>query len=484
MRWIGLIIIGLLASCNQQPPASPGMALYPDQAARGELVTVSLKGISADGATVLVGGLQAAVRFKNEQTLVFAVPKDVQAGPQEVRVESARQKAVGTLEVLGDVVPGQLIVTLKPGVNRDQATQQLQALGYRIIEPFQPLGGSPSEKDNPCSGELGTIDVGGKPLGQALAELEALDIVYRPDPQTDWGFDAVDYLGAISAPAAQSRGRSGKGTTIAVLDTGVNFDRPELGSRLLPGYDFVENDTVPQDDFSNPANQTPLHGTPIAVLAAGAKLGVAPQAQVLPIKVCDKGGQCLASRVVKGVCYALSNAERKTLVLNLSLGGDTPVSVLEAILKFAVAQNVLVVAAGGNQGPDIRDGSFFRAAPRHYPAAYSLGLKQDDGLVAVAALGLNPDTGKWEPASFSTRGVNITYLDIAAPGQDIQVGNFNYQGTSFATPLVAGGLALWREANPTLTPAEIEAKLKAQATALSYTANEVGKGMLNLSSQP
>ncbi|MCL6569497.1 MAG: S8 family serine peptidase, partial [Meiothermus silvanus] len=72
----------------------------------------------------------------------------------------------------------------------------------------------------------------------------------------------------------------------------------------------------------------------------------------------------------------------------------------------------------------------------------------------------------------------------AAPGQDIQLGGFAYQGTSFATPLVAGGLALWREANPTLTPAEIEAKLKSQATTLPYATNEVGKGMLNLSSQP
>ncbi|MER3483885.1 MAG: hypothetical protein C4332_12750, partial [Meiothermus sp.] len=64
------------------------------------------------------------------------------------------------------------------------------------------------------------------------------------------------------------------------------------------------------------------------------------------------------SNVVKGVCYALSQVpDRSKLVLNLSLGGDTPVDVLEAILKYALGKGTLIAAAGGNQGPDIRDGS-------------------------------------------------------------------------------------------------------------------------------
>lgn len=293
--------------------------------------------------------------------------------------------------------------------------------------------------------------------------------------------------GRCWAAAAQQRGFSGKGITIAVLDTGLDAGaiRSDLLNRVLPGFDFVDNDTTVEDDFVRPDPSEPnlqelFHGSPIAILAAGGKQGVAPGAQVLPIKVCSGTGQCLASNVVKGVCYALGQVpDRSKLVLNLSLGGDTPVSVLEAILDYALKQGALIAAAGGNQGPDIVDGPLVQRTPKHYPAAYKLA-----GLVAVAALAANA-TGGWQPADFSSRGVNIDYLDIAAPGADIALLGFTYDGTSFATPLAAGALALWREANPSLSPAEIETKLKAAATALPpYTANEVGAGLLNLSSQP
>jgi subtilisin len=439
---------------------------------------------------LFIGTAEVPAQKLNAQTLTFIVPKDTQAGPQSVQAQSGSLFATATLGVLGDVNPNQLVVTIKPGVSAGEAQKQIEGLGFRFIQTPQPLDPGSSDPNNPCSGTLGVVDVNGKPLGAALAELEKLGIVYKADPQSLGGAGAVDYLGAIGATGTKRRNLSGKGVTIAVLDTGVTAT-PIAGAgpgasvagdtvNLLPGFNFVANSGDVTDDFVNPSNQTPLHGTPIAVLAAGARLGVASQAAVLPVKVCDGAGLCLASNVVKGVCYALGQVpDRGKLVLNLSLGGDTPVSVLEAILSYALGKGTLVAAAGGNQGPDIRDGSLVKLTPKHYPAAYKL-----PGLVAVAALTQDPASGQWSPASFSSRGVNIDYLDIAAPGQDIAVGQYVYEGTSFATPLVAGALALWREANPGMTPADIETKLKAAATLLPFTANEVGAGMLNLSSQP
>lgn len=487
MRWIGLLLVALLASCKTIQPEMSTITLTPVQAARGETVNINLTGITPDGAQVFLGGTPIAYQQVATQTLSIVLPSTTPAGPQTVQVQSGSASATATLGVLGDVVPGQLLVTLKPGINLSDAQKQIGALGFTFIQPPQPLDSSASDPNNPCSGSLGVISVNGVPLGQALAELEKLDIVYRPDPQGDWGLGAVDYLGAIGAAGAKGRGRSGVGITIAVLDTGVTATSV-VGARpgavvagdsvnLLPGYNFVDNNTTVTDDFVNPSNQIPLHGTPIAVLAAGAKLGVASQASVLPVKVCDKNGLCLASNVVKGVCYALSQVtDRSKLVLNLSLGGDTPVDVLEAILSYASSKGTLVAAAGGNQGPD---GTAAPLTPKHYPAAYKL-----PGLVAVAALAQDPASGRWSPASFSSRGANIDYLSIAAPGQDIAIGQYTYQGTSFATPLVAGALAMWREANPSLSPADIQNKLKAAATPLPFSANEVGAGLLNLSSQP
>ncbi|MDX2006326.1 MAG: S8 family serine peptidase [Meiothermus sp.] len=329
-----------------------------------------------------------------------------------------------------------------------------------------------------------------------MAELEKLGIVFQADPHSLGGVDAVNYIGGVGLPGAISdRRRTGKGVTIAILDTGVGH--PDLANfmgaqflnntRILPGFNFVANNNDIRDDFDVPdptETSTPAggreryHGTIAAVLAAGESTsprqlgGVAPGANILPVKVCDSAGRCLASNVVKGVCYALNQvADRSKLVLNLSFGGDTPVDVLEAILAYAIRQNVQVAAAGGNQGNN---------APKHYPAAFSI-----PGLVAVAALGLDGST--WFPAPFSSRGPNQTYLDIAAPGADIGFAFpiFNYNGTSFATPLVAGAMALWREANPTLTPLQIEEGLKKSATVLpGRAATEVGAGLLNLSSQP
>lgn len=491
MRWISRIrwttgfLLALLLGCAPQPKVQPlSMVLYPKQAARNEPITISLNK-RVEGAKVFIAGTQTAVGFNHQQTLVVTVPANAPAGPQEVRVESGAEQATQSLNVLGTVVQNQLILTLKPGVNLAEAQKRLEGLGYKIIAPFQALGGQGG--DNPCSGSLGIIDVGGKPLGQALAELEALDIVYRPDPQSDWDVSAVNYLGAIGVAAAHQRGFTGKGITIAVLDTGLDAGaiRSDLLNRVSPGFDFVNNDATVEDDFARPDPSEPnlqelFHGSPIAILAAGAKQGVAPEAQVLPVKVCSGAGECLASNVVKGVCYALGQVpDRSKLVLNLSLGGDTPVSVLEAILAYALKQGSLIAAAGGNQGPDIQDGPLVVRTPKHYPAAYKL-----EGLVAVAALAQNA-AGGWQPAAFSSRGVNIDYLDIAAPGADIALLGFNYSGTSFATPLAAGALALWRQANPGLGPAEIEAKLKGAATPLPpYTTHEVGAGLLNLSSQP
>lgn len=96
-------------------------------------------------------------------------------------------------------------------------------------------------------------------------------------------------------------------------------------------------------------------------------------------------------------------------------------------------------------------------------------------------------TSAWRPAVFSTRG---DYVDISAPGADLRSGTpggvyaDDYEGTSFSTPLVAGAMALWKEADETLSPVQIEANLKRDALPLAFTPSEVGAGLLNLDAAP
>jgi len=130
----------------------------------------------------------------------------------------------------------------------------------------------------------------------------------------------------------------------------------------IPGYDFVENDTLPQDAFPGG------HGTGVA----GLVLGVAPDAQILPLRVCDQTGTCRASWVVGGGMLGIGPRPPPT-VLNLSLGGDTPVALLESVLGLALVKGYPVAAAAGKQGQ--------YGSPAHYPAAFPLA-----GLVAVGAL--------------------------------------------------------------------------------------------------
>ena len=113
-----------------------------------------------------------------------------------------------------------------------------------------------------------------------------------------------------------------------------------------------------------------------------------------------------------------------------AVGGDTPVEALKIALQAALGQGIPVAAAAGNQGT--------QGSPAHYPAALDL-----PGLVAVGALDRN-----LSPASYSTQGV---YVDLAAPGTGLECvtpggGQGQCTGTSFATPLVAGAMALWLSA--------------------------------------
>jgi len=229
-----------------------------------------------------------------------------------------------------------------------------------------------------------------------------------------------------------------KDVVIAIIDTGIDFDHPDLKNKIQSqGYDFVNEDNNPADDHG--------HGTHVAGIAAAETnneegiAGVAWNCKILPLKVMDAEGEGYYSWMIDAIIYAADNGAD---VINFSLGGDQPSSALEQALAYAYEQNVVVVAAAGNEEAAVL-----------YPAAY------DDYCLAVTATDYNDTRPEW--TNFGPE------VDVAAPGvrilscvptwywgpDSIPYG-YGY-GTSMATPHVAGMAALIKSIKPWLKPNEI-----------------------------
>jgi subtilisin len=382
-------------------PGNQTFTLDRKKVARGEVVGATTTGVDLASAKVTVGGKPATIE-PTQEGFTFKVPDDAPAGPQTVTLETSAGNLNQTLGILGDVVADKLTILLKTDVTQGQLQERLAQLGF-TLEGFRTLGAS----DGPCASALADIDVNGKPLGQAIEELEKENVALYVDPRTAWASGAVDHLSAISASIARTNGFTGAGSTIAVLDTGVN-EHSELTGRLVSPFNAIDGSTNVTDDFDD-ANVPTIpvdkqqpgvegHGTPIAVLAAGTTSGVAPKASIMPIKAFGADGIGFSNDVIVGVCHALTSApDLKKLVLNLSFGGDTPVDALEAILKYALDNGVQVAAAAGNEGES--------GSPPHYPAAYGLPEYKLDGLVAVGAL----QAASLQCVDFQSKTVNTRY---------------------------------------------------------------------------
>jgi subtilisin len=425
-------------------PANASFSLDRKKAARGETVTATTTGIDLSSASLSVAGQEVNKEVTGEGTFTFKIPDSASAGPQTVTLKAKEGNLEQPLGVLGDVVADKLTLLLKPEVTESQLREVLGRLGFEldtsILDPFRNLGAT----EGPCASALADIDVGGKPLGQAIEELEKEGITLQIDPRAKLSSGAVDHLSAISASIARNNGFTGAGSTIAVLDTGVN-PHSELTGRLVSPFNAIDNNTNVTDEFDD-ANVPTIpvdkrqagiegHGTPIAVLAAGSSSGVAPAASIMPVKTCNENGECFSSDVIVGMCHALTAAkdDLDNLILNLSFGGDTPVDALQAVMQYALEKGVQIAAAAGNEGE--------QGSPVHYPAAFKL-----DGLVAVGALGAST----LQCVDFQTKDVNTRY-DAPVPNQEPPVtfqdngrtvGVEGLQSIPDAPPVVDGDFAI------------------------------------------
>lgn len=245
--------------------------------------------------------------------------------------------------------------------------------------------------------------------------------------QNSWGVDHINadrvHLWCLDSNHCVDNSRYNKGTgvKVAVLDSGIDYNNPELNASYKGGYDFVYNDADPMDDsyFS--------HGTRVAGIIAAVRndknvVGVAPSVDLYALKVCIYNGQCFGSNIISGLKWATDNGMQ---IASMSFGQNNVDSGVMEAVQSAYNKGLLMIAGSGN---DNVNGVY-------YPAAF-------DEVIAVGAT--DKDDMR---ASFSNYG---DALDIVAPGDLIKStiswtepqGGTIESGTSFATPHVTGVAAL------------------------------------------
>jgi subtilisin len=255
------------------------------------------------------------------------------------------------------------------------------------------------EEDGLCYalGELGDV-------GQLLFE-------DQPSPQTEIVPAGVS---RIKAPLSWDATR-GKGVKVAVLDSGIDFDHPDLASNYRSGVSFVTDETSAKDFNSH---GTHCAGTIAAAINGSGVVGVAPAAQLYAVKVLSRTGSGNFSWLISGLEWCIANGIH---IASMSLGAQSAPSAVGRICDLAFQRGVLLVAAAGNEASPV-------GAPAHF-----------DSVIAVSAI----DSSNML-ARFSNRGPEI---ELCAPGVDVLSTlpggrHGRLSGTSMACPHVAGAAAL------------------------------------------
>jgi thermitase len=329
-----------------------------------------------------------------------------------------------------DFVPGEILVKFKPATATQNKQQRLVEVRGKVVHSIKQL-------------EVLKVEV---PPGQELAILEKLrargDVefvnlnyrIHALETPNDPGYQSGLQWGLAQIKAAEAWDSTtgSSSVTLAIIDTGVDLDHPDLQANIVSGYDYVNFDDFADDDNG--------HGTHVAGIAAArgnngqGVAGLNWKASIMPLKILDYRGDGDVFSLAQAILEA---ADRGAQIINLSLGGSCPYNDWTAVqqaIDEATAKGVLVIAASGNQGLS----SVF------CPAA----------LDKVMAVGSTTESDY--RSNFSNYGSD---LDVVAPGSNIYStlpGGYGYKsGTSMATPYVTGLAALIWSLNANLSPEEV-----------------------------
>ncbi|MBX7133526.1 MAG: S8 family peptidase [Fimbriimonadaceae bacterium] len=354
--------------------------------------------------------------------------------------------ALAVLQVAGaqSYQPGELLIKYR-GVNSLRASSVSALAGARLQSENSSLGVGRVELPPNVSVEQAIAFYRRQP-GVEFVEpnFVARSLAVPNDPMMGQQYG----LTKMNCAAAWDLTTGDPGVVIAIVDTGIQLNHPDLAAKIVPGYDFVNNDTSADDDQG--------HGTHCAGISAAITnngvgiAGVGYNCKLMPVKVLDASGSGSYSDVADGITWAVDNGAK---VVSLSLGGPSVSAALETAVNYAWSHGVVVVAAAGNDN----------VSDPMYPGWYA-------NAIAVGSTDQND-----QKSSFSNYG---NWVDVAAPGTAIYstYPGSSYQtmsGTSMATPGVAGlaGL-LWSRMGSSGTNALVRSKIES-------TCDPVGSWVVN-----
>lgn len=343
---------------------------------------------------------------------------------------------------------GQILVKPKAGLSDSEFDTVLKGQGGRSIDKIGSL--DVHIISVPPQAEQSVMAALAKNPKIDFAELdEAVELSATPnDPK----FSSAWHLPKIQAPIAWDSAKA-DGVVIAIIDTGVDANHPDLVNQMLPGWNAVD-----QGFDSTDING---HGTAVAGTAAAATnnatgvAGIAWNAQILPVRISNSSdGYAYLSDIARGLDWAAKNGA-KVANISYEVTGSSSVNTAAKLMR---SNGGLVVVAGGNSGIDP-------------------GLADNPNMISVSATDSADNKASW--SNFGA------YIDVAAPGVSILTTSRggvygNWSGTSFASPATAGVVALIMGANPSLTPDQVETVLKNSADKLSTTMpTYFGNGRIN-----
>jgi thermitase len=358
-------------------------------------------------------------------------------------------------DIVAPAVPGQYVIKFRPGTASGERTAFIQAQGGRVFDRVAGLDADAVEfpalrNGNPLAAGALLNALKRNPNVEYVEPNYIYTAAFSPnDPSVGQQYA----WSRIQANQAWDVTQGSSSTVIAIVDTGIQRNHPDLDAKIVAGYDYVQNDTAPDDGNGHGSHVAGTSAAETNNSTGGA--GTCPSCRLMPVRVLDANGSGTLVNVANGINFAANNGAK---VINLSLGGSGSTTLQSAVAN-AWSKGVFLACAAGNSNTS----STASAYPGAYPNCFAVASTN-----SADARSSFSNYGSWVEAAAPGSGIFSTWLNS---------GYNTISGTSMATPHVAGLAGLL--ASQGLTNAQIRDRICSTADKIAGTGSYWTCGRIN-----